>query len=295
MKKISNGPELNAHPIHNEPAFLIEGMDGRDIPGNVMAIADIHLGIEQSIADAGAHLPSQTNRTIERIIALCKKHSVTELILVGDVKHKVPGTSRQEWHELPEVFEQLVDVVHLVHIIPGNHDGGLRRIIPEKLDNIKLYPHSGAIIFGFGFFHGHTWPEESVLRSTTILMAHNHPHVLFVDRLGGRASYPCWVRGRLNTKRALDRYPKLDEDQLPEHEVIIMPAFNDLGSGTPVNNKKPEFLGPMLKNRYIDTGNAEIYLLDGTALGRLRDLYELNQDKDITKRRFKKFSRTIIK
>jgi putative SbcD/Mre11-related phosphoesterase len=287
--------KFDAHPIHNEPAYLIEIPERMDHPGNTMAIADVHLGIEQSIADAGAYLPSQTDRTIKRIVSLCNKHSVSELIVVGDIKHKVPGTSHQEWHELPAVFEMLSGIVKNLHIIPGNHDGGLRQVVPENLENIKIYPNSGARIHSFGFFHGHTWPDEKVLRSPIILMAHNHPHVLFVDRLGGRASYPCWIRGRFNIKRVLERYPSLDKELINESEIIIMPAFNDLGSGTPVNAEKPEFLGPMLKNRYIDTDNADIYLLDGTALGKLHNLYELNQDKDIIRRRYKKFSRSIIK
>ncbi len=267
---------VNAHPIHDEPAFIVE--HPKSGIGNILIIADIHYGIEHTIALAGAHLPSQTEVITEHILKLCSKNSVTELILVGDIKHTVPKTSNQEWYELPKVFETLSSALESVHIIPGNHDGGLRKLIPDDLANIELHPNSGAVIHGFGFFHGHTWPAPHVLNppKAITLMAHNHPHVLFIDKLGGRASYSCWVRGHLNMARAVDRYPGI-KDTGPE--IIIMPAFNDLGSGTPVNTAKPEFLGPMLKNRFVDIENVNVYLLDGTDLGKLPDIVELSEIK----------------
>ncbi len=53
-----------------------------------------------------------------------------------------------------------------------------------------------------------------------------------------------------------------------------MPAFNNLLGGTPVNIKATtdELLGPLLKNNFIDTKTAEIYLLDGTFLGKLKNI-----------------------
>jgi hypothetical protein len=58
-------------------------------------------------------------------------------------------------------------------------------------------------------------------------------------------------------------------------KVIIMPAFNDLLGGVPVNEKRPsdELLGPLLKNEFIDMEKSELYLLDGTFLGKLKNLY----------------------
>jgi putative SbcD/Mre11-related phosphoesterase len=279
---------ITNHPIHGEPAFVIKHPDEQN--GNALVLADLHYGIEHSLAEAGARLPSQTGRLTERIISLCSKVSVSNLVLLGDIKHTVPRTSKQEWYELPEVFERLHEAVDSIDIIPGNHDGGLRKLIPSSLSKIKLHPNSGCVLFDIGFFHGHTWPDEKVLCSKQVLMAHNHPHVLFVDKLGGRASFPCWVRGRLNKKRASDRYSNIGDSN---PEIIILPAFNDLGSGTPVNTTKPEFLGPLLKNGMVDTDDAEIYLLDGTALGKLNDLIDLNLEKKLerTKHKHKRFSR----
>jgi hypothetical protein len=144
------------------------------------------------------------------------------------------------------------------------------------------------VLFGVGAFHGHTWPAEHILKTERVLFAHNHPHILFVDKLGGRASYSCWVRGKLNKRKALDRYPDV-KDHNPE--MIVMPAFNDLGSGTPVNISKPDFLGPMLRNQFIDLKNSNIYLLDGTSLGKLRDIIEPNVEKFTKFSRYSKYSK----
>jgi len=259
------------HPIHNEPAFIIE--DGTNSEGNILILADLHYGIEYTLEKAGARLPSQTERITGRIIKLCSKYDVSELILLGDIKHTVPMTSRQEWYELPRVFSQLGEVVNAIEIIPGNHDGNLKKLIPPNLKNIQIHPHAGVVLHTIGLFHGHTWPAVEVLQCSQILMAHNHPNVLFVDKLGGRVSHSCWIRCRLDQEMIKNQYPELNSY---DPEIIIMPAFNDLGSGTPVNSATPEFLGPLLKNKCIDLNSAQVYLLDGTDLGKLQELIDLS-------------------
>ncbi len=277
----------NAHPVHNEPAFIIENIGTTN--ENALVLADLHYGIEYSLAEAGARVPSQTENITQRVISLCKKLSISHLILLGDIKHQVPGTSKQEWYELPEVFRRLARTVESIDILPGNHDGGLWKIIPRDIPNIKTHPNSGAVLFGLGLFHGHTWPKPLVFETQlrTVLMAHNHPHVLFIDKLGGRASFPCWVRARLDAERIKVRYPNLDKF---DSEIIILPAFNDLGTGTAITAPKPEFLGPLLKNNMVDTQNAEVYLLDGTSLGKLHYLIEINISENLVKKRFKSYS-----
>ncbi len=262
------------HPVHNEPAFILK--KPRNGSGNVLIIADLHFGIEHSLELAGARLPSQTERITEHVLQLCSKLNISQLILLGDIKHTVPKTSRQEWRELPMVFSHLSAAVESIEIIPGNHDGNLKKLIPNEVKNIHIHPISGTILHGIGLFHGHTWPSVEVLKTELVLMAHNHPNVLFVDKLGGRVSYSCWVRGYLDSEKTNTRFSELNMDN---PEIIIMPAFNDIGSGTPINAPKPEFLGPMLKNRMVDLDNANVYLLDGTDLGKLKKLVDLNQIK----------------
>ena len=96
-------------------------------------------------------------------------------------------------------------------------------------------------------------------------MGHEHPTALFKDGVGAHMSEPCWVRGRFNEVTD-ERY-----ETLPE-EFIVVPAFNRLLGGSPVNVVGSELLGPMMNSELLDLENAHLYTLDGIDLGRRADL-----------------------
>jgi len=52
----------------------------------------------------------------------------------------------------------------------------------------------------------------------------------------------------------------------------VMPAFNDLRAGQPVNEARGRLLGPLFRNGLVDVLAAKVYLIDGTFLGPVRDL-----------------------
>jgi metallophosphoesterase superfamily enzyme len=94
-------------------------------------------------------------------------------------------------------------------------------------------------------------------------MGHDHPSVEFRDTLGNRLREPAWFRTRLVTERSRERYGDADP------EVVLMPPFNELLSGTPLNTADFSGLGPMLARGLVDLASAEVYLIDGVHLGRL--------------------------
>jgi metallophosphoesterase superfamily enzyme len=59
-------------------------------------------------------------------------------------------------------------------------------------------------------------------------------------------------------------------------ELIIIPSFNKLLGGQPVNMKSRYdenlYFGPILRSKSIIVDEAEVYLLDGTLLGKIDDL-----------------------
>jgi len=66
------------------------------------------------------------------------------------------------------------------------------------------------------------------------------------------------------------RFKPASKGRLPE--LVVMPSFNPFAGGVAVNKeRKPEeLLGPVIKA--ADMGKAEVSLLDGTLLGKIKGL-----------------------
>ncbi len=244
----------------NEPAVLA---------GRNLVLADLHLGIEDELAGSGIHLPSGTEDAVRRIQKLVQKTRAERLVLLGDIKNEVPGTSRQEWREIPHVFSRLAKLVP-VEVIPGNHDIGIQRIV-SGIPNVRVLPASGALMGDFFFMHGHRWPHPDMLRASMILSGHVHPHIEFRDQAGKIWREAAWVaapmdRGKLDARykkyvAALDNRPK-------EQTLLLVPAFSDLAGSGAVNVQIPrDHRCPMFS--ISDRERARVFLLDGTDLGEL--------------------------
>ncbi len=246
---------MNLEPLHNEPALF-----AADI--KALMVADLHIGIEYEMLTAGARIPGKTGEMNERLFKMLDEYKASRLIILGDLKHNLPTSSLQEARDIPRLIEELFEAVDKIDLVPGNHDGGIRNHLPG---DVKVHSSRGAVIEGLGMWHGHTWPSEKVMASETVVMAHSHPVAVFVDGVGGRSTERCWLRGEWSRKKALERYEKLGKG------FVMVPAFSDLCGGSYVNEVEPRLLGPVLKNGLADIDNAEMYLLDGTHLGRVAD------------------------
>lgn len=244
-------------PIPNESAMIIQNTI------RILLVADLHIGIEAELREKGINIPSQTEKIASKLYSLITNNSIDELIILGDVKHNVPLTSKQELYEIPSIFEKLNAAVKRIHVTPGNHDGKLKDLIPKWVD---FYSSKGFVYDVVGFFHGHTWPSKEVMYCPKVIMAHEHPTIQFVETLGGVDYRQCWVKANLNQKIANKYYPD------SKSEIVIIPAFNDLCGGTALNDQESKFLSPILTNKLVDMDKADIYLLDGTYLGKLEDL-----------------------
>lgn len=252
--------------LTSEPALLLGRSEKHPFKGvhgktKALVIADLHLGIEYEFYKSGIRIPSQLEKITERIEKLLKLTKAGKLIILGDVKHKVPGLSWQELREVPEFINKINRKIP-VEIVPGNHDPGLSGLIP----NIKIHPASGFLLGDCWLMHGHAWPGEEFLKAKYVILGHNHPVIEFRDKLGYVWREPVWVRAELNKKKIGEKYRKVKT--LPE--IIIMPVFNEFAGGISLNSKERSFSGPL--GRCAETGKAEIYLLDGTFLGELGKL-----------------------
>ncbi len=241
--------------ITNQPALLLRG--------RVLVIADLHLGIEYEFRKAGVRLPHQTDKLLEKTKRFIRQTKARRLIILGDVKHKVPGLSFQEEKDVPHFLNTLNRIVD-VEIVPGNHDGQLQRLVP----NIKFHPSQGFLLGKTYLTHGHTWPSRDFLRAEQILIGHNHPMIEFKDKLGYVWREPVWLRAALDRKKLAAKYGNVRKPP----ELVIFPTFNDFAGGRALNNRRnrAQLMGPIAKCAKLRS--AKIYLLDGTYLGELGKL-----------------------
>jgi len=249
--------------VPDEPAIVVKTGGEK-----VLVVADLHLGIEGELAKEGISLPSQTPKVRRRLLRLVEEFGPDRLILLGDVKHGIPVASWQEWRELPALLEELAEQTR-VEIVPGNHDGDIEGMIPK---GVALRSVKGATVGGsIGLFHGHAWPSPEVMRCRTLVMGHAHPAVEIRNRYGGRIIEPVWLKVGLDISKLPDEL-KVGKDQ----KLIVMPAFGEMVGGAPVNRKMPEeLIGPIFRSGAADVREAEVYLLDGTPLGKVKDLREI--------------------
>jgi putative SbcD/Mre11-related phosphoesterase len=254
---------MNVKPLPGEPVLVLEPTKGKG--ERTIVLADLHIGFEATLFRAGMHLPSQTDSKVRHILSIVKTTKAKRVALLGDVKHRIGSVSNQEREEIPAFLDRLLSKVGKVDIVLGNHDGMLRDIAPE---GIGL--HKELVVGDVGLAHGHSWPSEAIMQCGTMVIAHNHPTVIFVDELGQRSFFPCWVRTGLDNDAAerSKRYRKVNR----RATCIVMPAFDDLGRGTPFNLQGVKLLGPLLSNRVFKVDTAEVYLLDGTFLGKISDI-----------------------
>jgi hypothetical protein len=147
----------------------------------------------------------------------------------------------------------------IVDVVTGNHDTKIENFLPK---HVNVHPASGLRINDVGMAHGHMWPSADVMTSKTLITAHNHPTVMFVDGVGKRTTEQCWFRMSF-----------AGTDGIPE-EMIMMPSFNRLLGGSPVNVATEGFLGPIMNSPSVieNIGDASVFLLDGICLGKRKDL-----------------------
>lgn len=243
---------MDLQPVYGIPALKAD---------TNLIVGDLHIGVESHLRSKGFHLISHTSKMYDSLIEAAED-DVNRLIVIGDVKDSVPGSTKQEYAEIPDFFERLFERFDIIDVVRGNHDTQIEEFLPSR---VKIRPASGLKIGDTGFIHGHTWPSAEVMDCKTLVLAHNHPAVMFCDGVGRRTTEPCWFRGSFNATSD-ERYPVIPE------RFLVIPAFNRMLGGSPVNVIGEGLLGPVLNSGLLDLDNAHLYLLDGIDLGKRSDL-----------------------
>jgi hypothetical protein len=224
---------MDLYPVINKPAIVIES------DKKYLVVADLHLGKEYEYYKKGIKVPDIGQKMKLELLKIIKRKSIEELIILGDIKHNFPFTSYFEKLNLPKFLEFNIPV----KIIKGNHDGNIEEIVHnEVMKSFKIEDHI--------LTHGHI-----LIEGNNLIMGHIHPIVEFVDSNGKITRMKCFL--------------KIEGSQ----NVIILPSFNPVIEGVSINKEGEAIPGP-----YFDSGRLEIkdfdcYLLDGTYMGKVRDIY----------------------
>jgi putative SbcD/Mre11-related phosphoesterase len=227
-----------------------------------LVITDLHLGIEHELFRSGITINPQAEKFAKLLNKLIEQLRAKYLIILGDVKHEVPGTSFRELKQIPKFFDALEDVK--IFISKGNHDADLEDILPS---NVSLRGSRGFRMQEYGFFHGHAWPSKALIHCDYLFMGHLQPAVEFVDSFGFRSIEQVWLKGRLNREKVKERYKTKKVGKL---NLLILPSFNKL-SGSLILNRvlSSELLGPIVSKGFAELEKFDVHLLDGTYLGKL--------------------------
>lgn len=246
--------------------FLIDNPAAFITDKNILVVSDLHIGIEHYLYQKGIVIPPQAEKFQKSIENLINLTEAKTLVILGDLKYKVPGASFGELREIPRFLSNLSEKIKII-ITKGNHDDFLETIVPE---NIKVYSSRGFKIGEYGFFHGHAWPSKRLIQCDHLFMGHLQPSIEFKDKLGYTSIQQVWLKGKLNQESIKKRYKISKTGKL---NIIIVPSFNRLSGSLSVNKTlQKDLIGPLFTNKILDINETKAYLLDGTYLGKIENI-----------------------
>ena len=259
-------------PLYPHPILMIETSGYK----NFLVISDIHIGLEDKIRRNGILIDPRQNidESIKLLTNIHWETGVNELIILGDLKSSIRIITRTEWDNVPYFLESLNKLFN-VYLIPGNHDGNIKQLLP---DNVNLMRSKGIEFDNILLTHGHTLPRIG-MNVEKIIVGHLHP---IIQKEGSiLQGNKIWVKINLTKKDLLEKNQKQNTRKL---EIIIMPHFNNIldyygkrnrnTSGTSGKSKLP-LLDNMINRLNWSVEKAFLFTMDGSIIGSEVDLAEL--------------------
>ncbi len=231
---------------------------------STLLISDLHLGLEKEMAKKGFRLPAYSVRMVERVMDMAERYGATKLAVLGDVKHTVGKVEDIDWGVVPWFFDTMLDLFESVEVVPGNHDGSIRTVLPRR---ILLHPSEGTVLGKgkgrIGVAHGHAWPSEEAIATRNLVIGHSHFTYEMRDSLGSRTREAVWVTADYDVAELMAG-AGYDSKAGGKGKLTVMPPFNRLVGGQPINRSRSFQFGPVLSSRSVSLEDADIFLTDGT-------------------------------
>jgi uncharacterized protein len=230
----------------------------------MLLVSDLHLGLEKEMAKKGFRLPGYSVKMVSRLRDLAERYGATSLAVLGDVKHTVGKVEDIDWGVVPWFFDTMLDLFGEVEVVPGNHDGSIKTVLPPR---VKLHPTHGAVIGQgrgrVGLAHGHAWPSEEAIATRSLVIGHSHFTYEMRDSLGARTRESVWVSATYDVAQLMEG-AGYTSSATGRGKLIVMPPFNRMVGGQPINRSKSFQFGPVLSSRAVSLDDADIFLMDGT-------------------------------
>ncbi len=237
--------------IYNEAAVVVTvGGTGH------LVIGDLHIGAEKRLISKGIRVYSAVEAMAGKVKKLMNEFSLEDIIILGDVKETILYPDAGELNELRRFFAALSK--YRIIVMRGNHDPHLEELVGVGIKDELVED-------GFAFMHGHKWPSEEAMMCRYIFAGHNHAAISMIDRNRGFYSQKAWLIANINKKKAAEIYKKFNEDA----KLVVLPAFNDLITGMPVNEvlEESDHLSPLFRNGVFEYRKAKVYSLRGELVG----------------------------
>ncbi len=231
---------------------------------STLLISDLHLGLEKEMAKKGFRLPPYSVKMVGRVRDLGERYGTTRIVILGDVKHAVGKVEDIEWGVVPWFFDTMLDLFESVEVVPGNHDGNIKSVLPPRV--ALRGPEGGVIGTGrsrVGVAHGHAWPSEEAIRTRNLVIGHSHFTYEMKDPLGARTRESVWVSTTYDVAQLLEGAGWASK-AAGKGRLTVMPPFNRMVGGQPINRGKAFEFGPVLSSRSVSLEGADIFLTDGT-------------------------------
>jgi len=207
------------------PALLLDD--------STLVVADLHFGVEEELESVGVHIPtSVAPKVIKMVLEPLKELGLSELIVLGDVKHEFGYPSPSEWISTKKFIKTLKGSSINLKVVQGNHDNYIIAVLKEF--DIELYKK--ALPWGkVTLTHGHIAPEEIESISNYVILGHEHPSILIRDSVGFKHRFKCFLHGQVDGRT-----------------LLVLPSLSPIAYGTDVNsNPSSTFLSPFLRDKDV--------------------------------------------
>ena len=231
---------------------------------STLLISDLHLGLEKEMAKKGFRLPAYSVKMVERVKETAEKFGTNRLAVLGDVKHTVGKVEDIDWGVIPWFFDTMLDLFEAVDVVPGNHDGSIRTVLPQR---VTLHTSQGMVLGRgpgrIGVAQCHAWPSEEAIATRNLVIGHSHFTYEMRDSLGSRTREAVWVRAEYDVAELMEG-AGYESGAKGKGRLTVMPPFNRLVGGQPINRSRSFQFGPVLSSRSVNLEDADIFLTDGT-------------------------------